>query len=196
MTKLEAVTDAIVINMLRTQNYIDGNFNNINKDVTVWAKKADNAIIHKILSNASKKQTGNQGYPEFIIYDKNNELIIVIENKKDCKYHIYEKDIGQRVSEYAVNGALWYASFLKEHYNTIAIGISGSTIDNFKIDTYGWKKSAETFTNLNLKQILKIEDYRNIINTQERIIDYPEQLKLLSEKSKLINSPYAQLINN
>lgn len=187
MIKLEAVTDAIVINMLRTQNYIDGNFNNINKDVSVWAKKAENAVIHKILSNASKKQTGNQGYPEFIIYDEHHEIVIVIENKKDCKYHIYEKDIGQKISEYAVNGALWYASFLKEKYNTIAIGISGSTIETLKIDTYGWRKSADTFTNLNVKQILSIDNYRNIINTQGSVINYPEQLKILSEKSKLIN---------
>lgn len=187
MSKLEAVTDAIVINMLRTQNYIDGNFNSINKNVSVWAKKAEHAIIDNILSTASKSQTGNKGYPEFIIFDQNNNLVIIIENKKDSKYHIYEKDIGQRVSEYAVNGALWYASFLKDQYNTIAIGISGNTIEALKIDTYGWKKSSETFTNFNIKQIKNIVDYRNIINKQEKTIGYPEQLKLLSEKSKLIN---------
>ncbi|WP_425364628.1 N-6 DNA methylase [Candidatus Tisiphia endosymbiont of Mystacides longicornis] len=187
MSKLEAVTDIIIINMLRSQNYIDGNFNNINKNVLVWARKAENSIINDILSNASKKQTGNQGYPEFIIYDQESNLVIVIENKSDIKYHIYEKDIVQCVADYAVNGALWYASFLKNQFDTIAIGVSGSTIETLKIDTYGWKKSAETFTNFNIKQIKKIEDYRNLIHQQQRIINNSEQLKLLSEKSKLIN---------
>jgi type I restriction-modification system DNA methylase subunit len=187
MSKLEAVTDAIVINMLRSQNYIDGNFNHLDKNVLVWAKKAENSIINDILSSASKKQTDNQGYPEFILYDQETNLVIVIENKKDVKYHIYEKDITHRVSEYAVNGALWYASLLKNKFDTIAIGVSGGSIESLKIDTYGWKKSAETFTNFNIKQIKNIKDYRNLIHQQERIITYSEQLKLLNEKSKLIN---------
>ena len=163
MSRLEKVTDMIVFNILRAKNYIDGNFKNINSEVKVWAKKASNDLINELLSTASKNKEGNQGYPEYIIYDEKHDLIIVIENKKDTNKHIYS-NVGEKVKDYAVNGVLWYAKKLKDNYNIVAIAISGNNIEELIIDTYAWKKSAETFTNLNLHEILEIENYRNILN--------------------------------
>ena len=39
MNRFEKTTDLIVFNILRSLNYVDGNFDNINKNIKVWAKK-------------------------------------------------------------------------------------------------------------------------------------------------------------
>ncbi len=72
MARLEKVTDMIVFNYLRDKNYVDGDFKNIDKNIQVWAKKSNNKRINELLSRASKKLTGKQGYPEYIIYDKDS----------------------------------------------------------------------------------------------------------------------------
>lgn len=187
MKKHEKITDSLVINMLRTNGYIDGAFNTLIKDVFVWADRSDNKIIDDLLSKASKKKTKRQGFPEFIIYDKKSSLVIVIENKRDTKYHLYSDNMFNKVDEYAVNGALWYASFLKESFDVIAIGISGTDIENLLTDTYAWKKNAETFTNLNIRKILKVTEYRDVLKKQEKNVRSIGELKVLTKKAKEIN---------
>lgn len=81
MAKSEKVTDSLVVNMLRANGYIDGNFQSLKKDVFVWANRSENKIIDDLLSKASKRKTENPGYPEFIIFDKKYNIVIVIEDK-------------------------------------------------------------------------------------------------------------------
>ena len=182
----EKITDSLVINMLRQNGYIDGNFNALKKDVYVWAGRSEDSNVDALLSRASKRRTEKPGYPEFIILDKKYNIVIVIEDKRDTHYHRHE-DIEKYVAQYAVNGALWYASFLKDHYDVIAVGVSGSKIEDIQIDHYMWKKGAETFSNLNLHQILTITDYRNIVKKQERNIRSIGEFKNLTSKAKEIN---------
>lgn len=186
MSRLEKVTDMIVFNILRSKNYVDGNFKNIDSDIKVWAKKASNDLINELLSTASKNQEGNQGYPEYIIYDEKHELIIVIENKKDKSKHIYS-NIEERIKDYAVNGVLWYAKKLKNNFNIVAIAISGNSIEEMIIDTYAWKKNAETFTNLNLHEILEIKNYRNILNKKSKNINSINDAIILNNEANRIN---------
>ena len=77
-----------------------------------------------------------------------------------------------------MNGALWYAGFLKEEFDVIAIGISGNSVEELLIDTYAWRKGYEIFSNLNLHGIKEIKIYRDIIkktlvssNSQKAIIE-------------------------
>lgn len=186
MSRLEKVTDAIVINFLRVQRYVDGNFDNIDKDIFVWAKKSDDSRINDILSKASKKKTKNAGYPEYIIFDKANNIVIVIENKKDLSKHKFSS-IDDKIDEYAVNGALWYAKHLKQEFDVVAIGISGNSVDNLLIDSYAWKKNAETFSNLNIHEILDIKGYRKLILKKEKNVKSSSELRVLNEKAKEIN---------
>ena len=186
MAKTEKITDSLVVNMLRANGYIDGNFKPLKKNVSVWANRSENKAIDALLSTASKKRTEKPGYPEFIIYDEKNNIVIVIEDKRDTKFHRYSK-IDERVADYAVNGALWYASFLKDTFDVIAIGISGTTIEEIQIDNYMWKKGAETFSNLNVRKILKIEEYRDVVKKLERNIRSIQELKTLTAKAKEIN---------
>ena len=69
MAKTEKITDSLVVNMLRANGYIDGNFKPLKKNVSVWANRSENKAIDALLSTASKKRTEKPGYPEFIIYD-------------------------------------------------------------------------------------------------------------------------------
>ena len=85
------------------------------------------------------------------IYD--SETIIVIE----CKPSIAEHSIFPNVEEYenygygsptetenyAINGALWYASFLKSDYDVVAIGVSGQNTTECRVTSYVWPKDGE-----------------------------------------------------
>jgi hypothetical protein len=53
VSRLEKVTDMLVFNLLRANNYVDGAFKNLNPNVYVWAKKTTNKIIDTVLSKAS-----------------------------------------------------------------------------------------------------------------------------------------------
>lgn len=186
MARLEKTTDLIVFSKLREHNYVDGNFDNIRPDVKVWAKKSSNPIIANILAKASKKRTGGKGFPEYLIHDSKSDIVIVVENKKNRKKHIYaEMDL--KVDEYAVNGALWYASFLKDEFDVIAIGISGNSIDQLLIDTFAWRKNAETFNNLNLHDLLDIDGYRDYLKKPGRLRSEKATLLELNEKANEIN---------
>lgn len=187
MSKLESVTDLLVFGLLLKNGYVDEGFENKIKGVYVSAKKSASEDIKKILSTASKKKTGNAGYPEYIIFDKENNLVIVIENKKDTSKHIYNKSLDEKVDEYAVNGSLWYASKLKEEFEVISIGISGTSLKNLQIDTYLWNKGSETFTNLNIHELLEIDRYRGILRDKEKNSKNLNDLINMNEKAKELN---------
>ena len=123
----EKKTDLIVFSLLRSNNFVDGSFKNIEKNVKVWAKKSENTIINKLLSESSKNLKGNKGYPEYLILDEKNKFVIVIENKRETKHHVKEPlQDTKYVDKYAVNGALWYGNFLAKEFDVFAIGISGN----------------------------------------------------------------------
>ena len=63
--------------------------------------------------------------PEFIItFNKDINTIIVVECKNSVAKHMSE-DLSHP-SSFAVDGVLYYAKFLKNDYNVIAIAISGT----------------------------------------------------------------------
>ncbi|MDR3336414.1 MAG: SAM-dependent methyltransferase [Treponema sp.] len=88
-------------------------------------------------------QGGNgKAKPEYIItFNKQPKTIIVVECKKSVSKHISEKI--DRPKDYAVDGALYYAKFLKDEYNVIAIGVSGVKKDNLKVNVFYWQKAQD-----------------------------------------------------
>ena len=103
--------------LLREAGYYD------NPDITVEEQKSDNKKIQKLLKNASKSGMG-KGYPDFIITSASNTgLIIVVECKADISRQ--ESATQDSFKDYAVDGALLYASFLAKEYDVVAIGFSG-----------------------------------------------------------------------
>ena len=89
--------------------------------------------INEALSTASKRGTGRVGFPEYVGVVK--DFLIVIENKADTNKHVNRDGNGlikndvKSVTDYAVNGALFYGLHLSKNTSyrkIIALGISGN----------------------------------------------------------------------
>lgn len=137
------------------------------KGFKVYEQKCDNPKIDKLLKNASKKG-GGQGYPEFVIQsEKYSDLLIVIECKADIKKH--ESKNHDKYSEFAVDGALLYASFLSKEYDVIAIAVSGETKTELRISQFlNLKKDHHPAFPFVKNKILSFEDYYNAYINDER----------------------------
>ena len=166
----EAKTSVIFRELLREEGYYD------DTNVIIEEQKSDNAKIDKLLKNASKRGNKN-GYPDFILYSqKYPELIIVVEAKADSKKHISETM--DNYADYAVDGALLYASFLAKEFDVLAIGISGEKRDGLLITHY-----------LNLK------DERTAYPIfDDKILTIGEYFEGIRESNYKFNQDYAKLI--
>lgn len=100
--------------------------------------------------------------PEFIITFKDDvTTIIVVECKKSvAKHETTERD---HPKDYAVDGALYYAKFLKEDYNVIAVAVSGTKRENFRASAFLWNKGQDDFTELRKARDIILEP-RNYID--------------------------------
>lgn len=131
--------------------------------------------IDEALKSASKRCTGNQGYPEYVGISK--DFVIVIEDKADINRHIIKDKRGElytdkkAVIEYAVNGAVHYANHISKKTNfrgVFAIGVSGSEKHHIIQPVYIDK---------NIQKILNtIETLENF--SEENINDYYRQAVL------------------
>lgn len=120
MAKKEIRTDLWVYDLLKQAKiHFDAQGSNIKE-------------IDKALKTASKKGTGNVGFPEYVAVVK--DYLLVIEDKADLSRHIKLNEMNcishevNAVCDYAVNGALFYAKHLAKNttYKKIfAFGVSG-----------------------------------------------------------------------
>ena len=106
MAKREANTDLWVYDMLK----------DVNIDKCFSAQGSTILEVNKALSTASKRGTGQVGFPEYVGVVK--DFLIVIENKADINKHINRdedeliKTDVKSITDYAVNGALFYGLHL------------------------------------------------------------------------------------
>ena len=116
--------------------------------------------INEALSSASKRGTGKAGYPEYVAVV--NGFVIVIEDKADTMKHCKLTDSNildmdqKAVTDYAVNGAYFYAKHIAQNSNfrkVFAIGVSGDAKHHkitplFVDDREGYKNldDVESFT--------------------------------------------------
>ncbi|MFX4154581.1 N-6 DNA methylase [Aliarcobacter butzleri] len=111
--------------------------------------------------------------PEFIITLKNDpNTIIVVECKKQVNKH--ESDNKGKPNGYSIDGVLYYAKYLKEEYNVIAIGVSGTEKNKAKLDVYYWvKNQSEPSYQRKLHNIfLTPDNYLNAMKNQRITKDY------------------------
>lgn len=120
MAKKEIKTDLWVYDLLKQA------------EITLDPQGSSVNEINKALKTASKKGTGNVGYPEYVGVVK--DYLLVIEDKAELNKHIKLDDNGcintdiAAVMDYAVNGALFYGKHLADNTNykkVIAFGVSG-----------------------------------------------------------------------
>jgi len=104
-----------------------------------------------VFKKASKKQTyRSKGTPDFMVTLDDSETIVLIECKGSIEDHSMFNDVSEYINygygtpveteKYAINGALWYATFLKDDYDVISIGISGQTEMEARVTSYVWPK--------------------------------------------------------
>ncbi len=120
MGKKEVRTDLWVYDLLRQA------------DLPLEAQGSTIVEIDNALKTASKRGTGKVGFPEYVGVVK--DYLIVIEDKASVDYHIKLDNGGvicsdtQAVTDYAVNGALFYGKHLAKnttYKKVIAFGVSG-----------------------------------------------------------------------
>ncbi len=154
----ERITENIVRNLLRERGYYSDD------NIFIEEQSSRNPKINKLLKNASKSGDGT-GRPEFIISFKNNpdDLIVV-----ECKASISQHESKDRTSykDYAVDGVLLYASYLKDSFNVTAIAVSGENEKEKKISNFLWLKRHYTYKDIQDKIFLKSSEIENIIKEQ------------------------------
>ncbi|MCL2087302.1 MAG: SAM-dependent methyltransferase [Oscillospiraceae bacterium] len=131
--------------------------------------------ILKLLKKAGGKPTicalddftgGGKGkaQPEYIItFNDDANTIVVVECKKSIKSHATENL--DHPKGYAVDGVLYYAKFLKEDYNVIAVAVSGTKSSEIKVDAFYWQRGLDSYTSLHKAKdiILEPVNYRNLV---------------------------------
>ena len=150
-----------------------GDVDNFDKIKTLL-KKAGGKPAKRAIDDFTAGGGGN-AKPEFIItFNDNIHTIIVVECKKSAKQH--ETPNRDCPNGYAVDGALYYAKFLKEEYNVIAIAISGTTTATVKVDAFYWGKGLATYDAELLKKakdiILEPKNYVKLVNGEKLQKEY------------------------
>lgn len=88
------------------------------------------------------EKTKGRGKPEYIItFNEYPHTIIVVECKRYVSRQSTEKY--NKPNSYAVDGALYYAKFLKKEYNVIAVAISGTNPSKYVCDAFYWRKGGD-----------------------------------------------------
>ncbi|MDP2684804.1 MAG: N-6 DNA methylase [bacterium] len=168
----ERKTENLIRNKLRKLDYFN------DSEIIVEEQKSDSKIINNLLSRASKSG-GGAGYPEFIIRSKNSDVLIVIECKAIPKLH--ESSTKDKPKDYAVDGVLHYASFLKSEFHVIAIGASGDEKNN-RISTYQWNKGEKRYLFRKFLDLQKYKDYYEIFHAKDKVLLTEEELMQYAKK--------------
>lgn len=119
--------------------------------------------------------------PEYIItFNKPHDTIMVVECKNSIKRH--QSEHLDNPKDYAVDGALYYAKFLKQYYNVIVLAVSGTKKDTLKVSTFFWKKNFDTYQELSKGRdtLYTPVNYLNLVQgkTVEKAISIEEIRKL------------------
>ncbi|MDD2385692.1 MAG: hypothetical protein PHP52_02800 [Bacteroidales bacterium] len=170
-------------NERKTEQIVRKHFEKFADTIIIEEQKSDNAKIDKLLKTASKKGTG-QGYPEFIIsFKENSNLLIVIECKAEVSKHESKNRI--KYSEYAVDGALLYASYLSKNFDVIAIAVSGDTKQSLKISHFLHLKSEKKAIPKFDDKFLSANDYLKAYENSEE--KFRQDYNTLLEFTKELN---------
>ena len=97
-----------------------------------------------------------------MVIKKNSNTIVIIECKGNLKYHSKKENINNYEKEgygtpndtinYAIDGALWYAQFLKDRYDIVTIAVSGITELESRVTSFIYPKNGS------IKDIKLLED--------------------------------------
>lgn len=119
----ERLTEAMIRARLKELGFYD------DARVTVEEQQSSVNAIADRLRKASKRGTGNPGFPEFIITSLDApDTVVVIEAKGQVSKHASAD--GDRPAEFALDGAVHYARHLADAYTVVLIAVSGDPRDS------------------------------------------------------------------
>lgn len=178
----ERKTENLVRAALEAQGYL------ADKSVVVEEQKSDNPKIKKLLKTASKAGGGG-GSPEFIISSAaHSDLVIVIECKASPQRH--RTKTLDNAKDYACDGALLYAAYLAKEYDVIAIGVSGETKAELRVNTFVHLHGQIAPFEISLITILPFHDLHTAyLQTPEKFnVDYAKLLAYSQELNKKLHT--------
>jgi type I restriction-modification system DNA methylase subunit len=171
----EEMNERITEQIVRAHFINDGLY----RSIKLEEQRTKHKIISELLKKASKKGTGKAGFPEFIItFPALMDSVILVECKPDTKLH-RSIDGGLDITKYAVDGVLFYSSFLKQDFNVIAIAVSGENQDSLLVSNFYRKKGSTEIKELPDRQLLSIYNYLKIFEEKETIERLKDQNLLL-----------------
>lgn len=111
---------------------------------------------------------------------------MVIECKASTLKH--ESRNRDRPKDYAVDGVLLYAEYLKQEFNVTAIAVSGETDKEKRISTFLWLKNAYRYTNIQDKVFLSQDEIKAITEQQQAPITEEYLIKKAIEYNDELHS--------
>lgn len=137
--------------------------------------------LSDVFAKATKKQTlRSRGTPDYLVAKTDSNVIIAIECKgSEEKHMILDNPIDYKThgygspdetEKYAVNGALWYASFLCEKYDVVAIGVSGQTKTDCRVTSFVWPKGGD-ITDIEVLEDGYLDNALTSINDYEKDVE-------------------------
>lgn len=188
-------------NERKTESIVRTHFEKFKNIIHIEEQISDNAKINKLLKSASKKGSG-KGRPEFLIsFAGNSELLIVVECKADPTKH--ESPTKDKFADFAVDGALLYASYLSQGFDVLAIAVSGQTKQQLKVTHFlhlrGERKAVEIFDD----KLLTPNDYLDgYLKSPEKfrqdynsLLEFTKQLNDTLHSHKILESQRSLLIS-
>lgn len=143
--------------------------------------------VQELLKGESKGKGKGDGFPEFILsFPTNSSYLIVVECKAKPSDH--ESASRDNAVKYAVDGILHYAKALSSDYNVIAIAVSGQNEIELKVSHFYWKKEATSYSELEDKRLLAIDDYMQVFDDQFFISDF--YTRDIAYKAQFLNEEF------
>ena len=112
--------------------------------------------------------------------------MVVVECKAETKFHVSKTK--KKYKGYAVDGALLYASYLKDDFNVIAIAVSGETQREIRTSHFLWLKGKHTYKGISDKVLLDPKSLFSVVDKQAQPLKEEELNKKAIEYNELLHS--------
>ncbi|MDE0100703.1 MAG: N-6 DNA methylase [Truepera sp.] len=188
-------------NEAKTEAFVRKHFEQFDSDLTIEEKQSDSPRVKQLLKNASKKGSGEKGYPDFIISVADRpDFLIIVECKADPLKH--ESPTRDNWADFAVDGALWYASHLCRGFDVLAIGASGSGRHK-KVSHFLHLKGETSAKQIFGDRLLPLDDYiKGYLGDPDKarqdyhsLLEFIRRLNVRLHKDKVAESHRALLIS-
>ncbi|MGI8385718.1 HsdM family class I SAM-dependent methyltransferase [Robertmurraya sp. P23] len=154
-----------------------------------WSRATVHEDIKSVLRTASKRKTGEPGYPDQVYVNEVEHLLILVEDKTNVTSHQSDPDVPDMPERYAVDGLKWYLSLFMANpifasWKIVGIAVSGDIEDtyNHKISTF-IVKDGEIELIPQINSFLDEKDYLKLFTN----VNEEEMIERIGSSSKKIN---------